>query len=243
MAGPEVWFAIPSANPVMAARTLPEWRRRGYRVAVLQDRYRFDVDADIVDRPWDKFVGWSKSVNRLALEVVPRSADIVVTGGDDMLPEPHMTAQQIADLVLARFPDGFGVMQPTGDTMDGTDRICGSPWMTRRFFETVNGGLGPFWHGYFSFYADEEMLCVTRALDCIWQNPRITQYHDHWTRRGLPARPRYLSESYRRWNEDQQMFFTRRMCGFPGAEPAWMLPDEIDRRMRREARGAEEVMP
>jgi hypothetical protein len=41
-----------------------------------------------------------------------------------MLPDPR-PAQEIAEAFLARFPDGFGVLQPTGDTMDGTDRICG----------------------------------------------------------------------------------------------------------------------
>src|SRR5262245_31422690 len=110
----EVWFAIPSASVDRCRAVLPKWRDMGYKIAVLQNRERGEIPADIT--VWyDYYPGWPGSINILARDIVPRSAPIIVSGGDDMLPDPNHTAEQIARQFLERFPDTFGVMQPHGD--------------------------------------------------------------------------------------------------------------------------------
>lgn len=214
----DVWFAIPSANAAKARHTLPAWRDMGYRVAVLQDRFRHDVDADLVVRSWTDWRGWVASVNHLVRLPELREADVIVTGGDDMYPDPKLRAEEIREQFLDRFPGTFGVMQPTGDTMDGTDRICGSPWMGRAFRDLLNCGRGPFWPEYFNFYADEEMFEVARTLGVLWQRPDLVQRHDHWSLAGT-VQPLYLRAAQKLWHRDEFRFLLRRTIGFPGAEP------------------------
>ena len=214
----EVWYILPSANMVQAARTLPEWKRQGYRVAVLQDARKFQTCADITIIA-EQYCGWPWAVSELIKKALPAACDLIVTGGDDMYPDPNFTAAQIRDQFYQRFPDGFGVMQPIGDDMEGTDRICGSPWIGRGFFERINGGnLSPLWHGYFHSYADEELFNVATNLGVLWQRKDLVQLHDHWSRRNLP-RPHYLRRAYGMWSKDQQLFFSRKVLGFPGHQP------------------------
>lgn len=213
----DVWFVLPCANKVQAERTLPEWKSRGYKIAIVQDRFRFRTCADLVIER-DKWNGWVAAVNGLCAHPEIRESAVVVTGGDDMYPELSKTAGEMRDEFIERFPGTFGVMQPIGDDMDGTDRICGSPWLGRAFRDLVNGGRGPFWPGYFSYYADEELFNTSRALGCLWQRPEVTHYHDHFTRRGMPT-PLYIRASQRKWNHDERVFLFRKALGFPSAEP------------------------
>lgn len=144
-----------------------------------------------------------------------------------MLPDPSRSAQSIAAEFYARFPDGFGIMQPVGDTMDGTDRICGSPWMGRGWIDRANLGTGPLWSGYVGFYADEELFEVSRALrngdhSCLEQRADLCQFHEHWTRHGAPgagSRPAYSEFSQSWWTRDQELFKKRKEAGFPGSSP------------------------
>jgi hypothetical protein len=120
----EVWYAIPSANPGLCRAHLPAWRERGYRVAVLQNGRREDVPADLC--VWsERYPGWAASVNALRRRPELAGADIVVTGGDDMLPDPDRDADALAAEFFARFPDGFGVMQPVGDPFMHAHEYCG----------------------------------------------------------------------------------------------------------------------
>lgn len=214
---PEVWFAIPSANAIQAALTIPRWRAQGYKVALLFDRYEHRVEADLVVRQWTDWRGWVASVRYLT-RVVLADKPLIVTGGDDMYPDPTRTAAEVAEMFFSRFPDGMGVLQPTGDDLEGTDRICGSPFLGRAWLDRSYQGLGPFFGGYFSYYADEELLHVSRALGCLWQCPDLAHRHDHYTRRGLPV-PRYLKASHAKFGHDQAMFNYRKMNGWPGAVP------------------------
>lgn len=220
-----VWFALPTANQVMASQTLPEWKRRGYRVAVFQDRYRFDVpDADIIVRSDEPYPGWPKVVNSLAKRLVAEGADIVVSGGDDTYPHDELSAQEIAErYFLRRFPTTMGVMQPTGDDMDGTDRICGSPWMGREFVRRFCLGRGPFWPEYMQYYADEEMQVTAKLCGLLYQERALRQFHDHWTRRKIPQ-PFYHRRHQKYYATDGRLFKIRRVAGFPGAEPLEEAP-------------------
>ena len=112
---PEVWFVLPTANAENCRAHLPAWRDQGYRIALLQDRIRFEADADAV-LTRNSYPGWAASVNTLFREAVPRSCPVIVAGGDDMLPDPTKRAGDIAEEFLDYFGGDFGVMQP---------RFCG----------------------------------------------------------------------------------------------------------------------
>ncbi len=215
---PEIWFAIPSASVDRCRARLPEWRDRGYRVAVLQNQERGDIPADIVC--WsDTYPGWGESINILCREIVPKSAGIVVSGGDDMLPEASLTARELGEQYFERFPDGFGVMQPAGDTFMWGDNYCGSPWFGRSFFESMYGGRGPMFGGYRHNWADYELYWVARCIGRLWMRSDVQQYHAHFTREDEDTPEwwtRNVADADRR---DCETFLARKYRCFPGHEP------------------------
>jgi hypothetical protein len=218
---PEVWFAIPSANPEKCRRSLPVWREMGYKVAVLQNRERAEIPADIV-RWSDSYPGWAGSINILCKEVVPTSAPIVVSGGDDMLPDPSKTAQQIAEEFLEHFADSpggtFGVMQPHGDSYD-PPTVCGSPWLGREWFTRMYRSGGGMCGAYRHFWADDELYWVSRCWSALWIRPDLKQHHEHFFRTG-EAMPGYWKANVQGNDaRDTQMFIARHAMGFPGHEP------------------------
>ncbi len=162
---PEVWLALPSASVEMSRKNLPAWRAMGYKVAVYQGRERGEIPADVCVYS-DEYHGWSDAVNRLCLSIVPKSADIVVAAGDDMLPDPHVDAGTIGRQFLERYPDLFGVMQPHGDPYLGARLYCGSPWMGRAYFENMYGGRGPTWPQYRHNWTDNEITGWRGAWGC-----------------------------------------------------------------------------
>ena len=214
----EVWYAIPSASPEKARETLPAWRERGYRVAVLQNQERGEVPADRV--LWsDHYPGWAGSINRLIRELVPASAGLIVSGGDDMLPDPDRGAAELAAEFFERFPDGFGVMQPCGDPFFGSENFCGSPWLGRGFCDAAYGGRGPLWAGYRHNWADVELHNVAGALGALWMRPEVTQAHEHFSRSGEPE-PAWWSRNVAAADRrDVELLLARRYAGFPGHEP------------------------
>lgn len=220
---PEVWFAIPSANPDNCRARLPVWRDMGYRIAVLQNWRRAEIPADIV--VWsDSYPGWPGSVNLLCREIVPKSAPIIVTGGDDMLPDPTMTAQEIAAQFLERFPDTFGVMQPTGDGYMSCDGYCGSPWLGRAWIERAYRGGGPMWAEYTHNWADKELRWVAKGLRALWMRPDLTHRHEHFSRAG-EERPDYWSAAVApKDRADVELFLSRKWTRFPGHEPLGEMP-------------------
>lgn len=210
----EVWYAIPSASHLRASVCLAKWKSRGYKTAVLVDgntRAPACVDhyIDVTNYP-----GYWVASNALCMAL--QSADIVVCGGDDVYPDPGANPQSVADQFFKRFPDGFGVMQPTGDDLDGTDRICGSPWFGKGWLREGYGGRGPFWPEYMAFYGDEDLFNVAKKLGVLWQRPDLTQYHDHWIRTGGPEKTPYQIKNDRYWEADKAIFQRRKATGFPG---------------------------
>jgi hypothetical protein len=218
----EVWYAIPSASPEKCRKTLPAWRERGYKIAVLQNYERGDIPADI--SVWsDHYPGWPGSINILCDKVVPRSAPIVVSGGDDMLPDPNHTAQELAEQFLAHFKDSpggtFGVMQPHGDTFMESPRYCGSPFLGRRWIDSMYNGAGPMPTHYHHNWADNELYWVARALNALWSRPDLSHFHDHFTREGK-AKPKYWTEAVETTDaRDCKRLIARAWSKFPGHEP------------------------
>lgn len=225
-----VVVVMPVAHKDRCDENLPKWVERGYEVVVSQDRYRFELPEGVQLMPptRDFYVGWPRSVNELVRFNRPiddpySTAVLYVAAGDDMRPDPVLTAQQMAERYFARFPDGLGVMQPTGDDWSDSqgriaERICGSPIFGTAWAARAYGGRGPLWDGYFNFYADEELLNVAKKLGLLWQDPGTSHYHDHVSRTGKPN-PVTWAVTNARWDEDKRLFEQRRDAGWPNSDP------------------------
>ena len=217
MSSNEVWFAIPSANPGKCAKVLPVWRKMGYKIAILQNHTRGEVDADRV--LWkDFYPGWPESINILCREVVPKEAPLVVSGGDDMLPDPNHTAQELLAQFRERFPDGYGVMQPHGDEFLCAKNYCGSPFLGRGWIERAYGGRGPMPGEYRHNWADNELFWVAKCQGVLWDRPDLSHFHDHFTRHGGTEEDYWTANVQRHDRDDCRRFIARSWLGFPGSD-------------------------
>lgn len=236
-----VWFAIPSKRPVEECEpVLSLWKERGYKIALWRDPDdKFpDLWDCLVRKPYP---GYSQSVNGLVKEILHRDwkAEWIVTGGDDIEPDPNHTAQEIADQCRDHFGSTLGVMQPTGDRWGEDspdnktyypnepayiDRVCGSPWMGRELCVRLNQGRGPMWPDYWHQFNDEEMQCVVKKLGIFWQRRDLIHRHNHWMKNG--QMPTFLTRanSQDNWNKMRAIFHSRKASGFPGHE---LLPMEV----------------
>lgn len=216
-----VWFAVPSKRtPAEAERSLSKWRERGYKIALWRDPGDEPIEADLVIS--EPYRGYHVAVNalcRLILAMDP-AAEWVVTGGDDMDPDPGKRAEEIAAECTAHFGGTFGVMQPTGDkwAASAVDQINGSPWMGREFCRRMYGGRGPWFEEYRHMWGDSEQCEVTKRMGILWQRPDLSHYHHHQAREGgpVPAWMRRNNDCYRQY---QALFESRRRAGYPGHEP------------------------
>jgi hypothetical protein len=190
-----VWLCIPSARPPdQVEPVLAKWRERGYKIALWRDIHSERIRcADQV--MIGIYPGYAQAVNGLAAEVLALdpSCDWIVTGGDDTLPDPNHTAEEIAQSCTMYFrrgwgrpgpSDTFGVMQPTGDRYAGgsIDRIAGSPWLGREWCLRANGGRGPFWPEFTHMFGDECLKRTAEKLGVYWMRPDLTHFHNHFLR-------------------------------------------------------------
>ena len=250
-----VWYCIPSARPPEEAEpVLRQWRERGYKLALMRDPTALR-DCDIVmglDRlPMATphgcarfmrfqralstldvvhvcvYPGYSLAVNQLVRDIMGRDplAEWLVTGGDDVSPDPNHSAEKIAKECSVHFAGTFGVMQPTGDykRWPNSDirEICGSPWMGREFCRRINQGHGPMWPEYFHMFNDEELQLVALKYRCFWQRPDLIHHHEHWQRQPGRAEPAHLKRANSRenWDAMKAIFERRKAAGFPESEP------------------------
>lgn len=219
------WVVFPSATVERANSTVEAWALKGYRTLVYQDIGSKACNADVVQ--FGKFPGYYRIINRLVEAAMCEGADVVTCAADDMLPDEKYGAEGVAVMYLKKFPYGDGVMQATGD-MQGQDgngvqaaaRICGSPTFGREWVVRSYEGKGPFWDGYQSFYADEELLEVAKRLDAMYQEPSLTILHRHWSWGHMPIQA-YHERNQANWQADRDTFYSRKMLGFPNSV---MLP-------------------
>jgi hypothetical protein len=218
-----VAFAIPSANATKCGETFARWKSLGYETYVLVDGATpVPTNADTVLRV-EEYEGYAASVNLLARLAVADGADIVITGGDDVLPVPITPAKELARQFKEHFPNLLGIMEPCGDRhmvdaagLCAAERVCIAPWMGREWVRRGYGGKGPLFEGYRHFFVDEEIKNVAEKLGILWQRSDLTQYHDHWTR--SRQRPAYLDKAAADWATAKALFESRRDAGFPGHE-------------------------
>jgi len=218
----KVWYAIPTCNVIRANAAFLKWKRQGYKTAALVNglpkEMASKVDADVIVYS-QKYPGWPESVNILS-RYLGGNVDILVTGGDDIYPDPKHDAQEISSQFQARFGSaGFGVMQPTGEDWGGYNKkLCASPWFGKAWLNEGYGGRGPLWPEYSHFFADEELRELAQMLGVLWQRDDLSQFHDHWSRSGGPPKEGYQTALDKLWNKDETLFRMRKASGFPFRE-------------------------
>lgn len=267
-----VWLTIPSARPAeQAAEILQKWRDQGYKIAIWRDPEPIEWLRDDSGTPlacWKfpdnslhqivadsvhmaPYKGYAAAVNELikhAMRIDP-AAEWFIAAGDDTLPDPSKTAEEIAGDLRAHFwnqyeccypPNRtFGVMQPTGDRWhEGVggfanapiDRVAGSAWYGREYCRRMYGGAGPLYPGYRHMFVDEEAQEVATKMGVFWQRRELTQRHNHWGRGEtdqtvIEMKPGTIPPHLEQWNttkhwqESKAFFLSRKAAGFPGHAP------------------------
>jgi len=226
-----VYLCIPSARP--DGGTIPKWTEAGYKTAIWRDPGAPPIEANITIV--GRYPGYSKASNALIkLALADPACQWVVGGGDDVLPEPNKSPEQIADECYGHFVGDFsrgtfGVMQPTADRYGENaigpwprgsayiDRVCGSPWMGRAFCERINGGRGPWWEEFFHMFSDEALQNVALKLGILWQRRDLCHRHLHWGVNGdiqqMPEFLRYVNTS-QHWESSKAIFERLKSSGF-----------------------------
>ena len=228
-------FAVfPSATEAAGHACSKRWEARGYECLVAYDvpeNYAPAMAIAVNGGPhllWmpKPFKGYYKVINEVVGHAFDLGADLVTCLGDDMDPDPSHTAGDIEAMYFEWVPDGFGVLQATGDPqgMDNQGRsaaarICGSPTFGRGWFERAYGGRGPFHDSYSSYYGDEDLWNVAKLSGVLWQEPKLTIFHKHWSWDHQPQTEYQKRNSSLHWQTDQQLFFQRQREGFPGWQP------------------------
>jgi hypothetical protein len=215
----EIWYCIPTANKQQCSQTFLKWKQMGYMTCALTDGETLKPDNCDYHIHMDEYKGYPWAIKKI---VDCLNVPLYVVGGDDIFPDPNTKAHIIGQQYFQKFPDGYGVMQPTGDPygknekgISAAARICGSPWFGRKFALEFNNGTGPFWHEYFHYYCDEEMYEVTKAKNILWQRSDLSQYHNHWHRTKTKT-PNYMEKAVTKWDKEQKLFNTRKQQNFPG---------------------------
>ena len=207
-----VWVAFPTVNPERAAQAAVNWSCKGYRVAILTNTPDWpEIPQVSLHLKVKDYPGYFVSCNVLckALALLDQDLVAVCCAADDMHPDPDLTAEALGEQYLDHFRSGYGVMQPVGDDLLGTDAICGSPWFGRAWIERAYFGRGPFCGLYKHFFGDEELRHYAKFHGALWDRPDVTQRHDHWTR-GVPKTPYQCTNSDDYWRGDQITFEHRR---------------------------------
>lgn len=207
-----VWFATWTLDARRCENTLAAWRSAGYRSAVIAPAgSRVEgAAASAVIHPGEGIVS---ALNRLCREVVPREAEIVVLGPDDLLPDVQRPPARLADEFFDRFPDRYGVMQPDGDGRPIDLQRCSGAWLGRKWIDRAYDGQGPLCAEYAAGWADHELFWVAAGLGRLWTRPDVRQDF-------VSRRPAGLRASPQDDEHDARLFLRRAWLRFPGHAPA-----------------------
>lgn len=219
-----VWLVLPSRNIERAKKTVILWREKGYKTCVWMEPGMESAGADV--NVSERFPGYWLSCNKMILDLIKKDESIktVVIAADDMEPDKDRSPEIIEKELYGKYPDGYCVMQPTGDDkngMDGVWCICGSPWFGIGWIKEAHHGMGPCPYPYKAFYGDEQLFEVSKAQGVLWQRDVVTQFHHHWCRNDQFKTKRLdyqTKNSDLYWDSDQQWFMMQKAAGFPGCE-------------------------
>lgn len=224
-----VALLMPVAKRERGEAAVDRWKPMGYEPYLFLDHGTQPVsNCNYIQ---GEYKGVWHAINDLAEYALTQGVDVCVYAGDDMDPDPRHSAQLIGEQFLARFPDGFGVMQPCGD-MQGIDhtgkpaarRIAGSAWFGKGWIKRAYQGKGPTWDGYWHFYADEELPIIAEIYNVMWWRPDLTQKHWHWSW-GHMRKQDYHAKNQKQWPADKALFEARQKENFPSKEPLEEIHD------------------
>lgn len=215
----------PSADPRFGIRAARPWIDAGYEVLIGLDAHdmcmeRPDGKPALAElpKPWTGYYG-ANGINWLVTQAYARGADLVTCAADDMLP-PEQGAQVHAELYFSRFPDGYGVLQCTGDQQGeringkaNAERICGSPTIGRAWHERAFGGHGSLPPGFHSYFADELLKEVAERLGRLYQEPALKLDHAHHSF-GRATRKPWHERAQQNWMHDYLAFEDAKAQGF-----------------------------
>lgn len=193
----QVCLTFPSKRPVQeVAGRLLKAKQMGYAIAVWRDEADELIEVlQSAIRDWpiivlmDHYPGYARAVNAICKEVLVRMPGVryCVALNDDTDVDPNFTANEIADMIDARFGGStFCVAQPTGCRWAGgsIDNIAGSPWMGREWCERAHQGAGPMCPLFFHMHVDDALLMAAEREGVYFRMPRVTQRHEHFCREG-----------------------------------------------------------
>jgi hypothetical protein len=219
------FVVYPSADLATGVECGARWRAKGYEVLIGIDQGAETSGLECrgamlvaLPRP---FQGYYRVINRLvSVAFQLGKADVVTCIGDDMDP-PEQGAHEHAERYFSVYRDGEGVMQCTGDPQGVDDsglpaaaRICGSPTFGKGWNSCAHKSRGPFWSGYTSFFADEDLLNVSRKLWLLYQEPELSIFHRHWSWGHRACAP-HNERAQLNWEADKALFEERKQLGFP----------------------------
>ena len=219
------WFCVPSAAPIGQANAcFKVWRSLGYGVAIIGEdearAWRLDVDFRLFQAD---YVGYAAAVNRLVEAVLLRDSACqwLVTGGDDVYPDPGYQADELAAELTAHFGSTLGVMQPYGGDLSwsaNAQRIAWSPWLGREWCSRAYQGQGPLCPLYYHGWADLELRLVAEREGVFWARPDLIHRHETWKAR-IPRllRPTHLRHTVPAIPIDEALFKQRQVSSFPGS--------------------------
>ena len=213
-----IWFCTPVTSGVVATPCMSAWKKMGYRTAVsgiTTDMRELEGVVDLL-LVRNKYMGTCEALNYLWQEVGER-ADAFIYGGQDIWPDWRYDAKDAGKIYLEHFPKLEGVMQPIGDHFGCIDVAAVDPWIGRNFALRVYGGRGPLWPGYYHFWSDRELFDVATMLGVYVAEPRLSQYHSHWSRESNPRRPVHMIKPAALHTADGEEYQRRKAAGFPGA--------------------------
>lgn len=229
-----VWYCVPSKRPALDS-TLGEWTKAGYKIAVYIDHTDPEIEcADFSVVSCTPYQGYAVAVNALIAQVMLRdtTCEWCITGGDDVLPDPAHSPEEIARECSEHFyiwaknksripieltetqASTFGVMQPTGHRWGDRkgayiDRVCGSPWLGREWCLRAHQGRGPMHPGFAHMFGDQALQAIATKLGVLWQRSDLTHYHRHWGIDGDRSKmPEFLEKwnTAEHWRESRELF-------------------------------------
>jgi GT2 family glycosyltransferase len=142
----------------------------------------------------------------------------IVTGGDDVYPDPAWHPEDIAHRCEQRFAGTFGVMQPGGQSGDDNpDQWAVSPWIGREWIEQAYSSPQALSEHYFHYFTDAELTAAARRLGVYWFWKDVSQLHDSWRTRG-DRTPPHLQKAMEEYPKDRETFLLRQELKFPGLQ-------------------------